>query len=267
MQEHNIHRKCTIDAALVVASDIHLQSMEDLRARLLMDALSRLSQSVECLVLNGDIFDFCFGPSRYFRRKFAPLMEALEGVAAQGVRVVFVEGNHEFHLRAFGFRRVELVVDGFCAVQLRDGTRIKIGHGDLLLGDPLYAAFRAVLKSSVLRYGAAVVPGPWLDAYALRHARYSRSRDPYRTLDHGRVLAAAEAWLTEGIQDPPFQHGIIGHYHTAYHELRRTGSGSIVSVESWDRPNLLVFRQGAFERVYLEEPGRPLTYQPAKALF
>ena len=66
MQDHNIHRKFTIDAALVVASDIHLQSMEDPRARLLMDALSRLSQSVECLVLNGDIFDFCFGPSRYF---------------------------------------------------------------------------------------------------------------------------------------------------------------------------------------------------------
>src|SRR3954469_15449501 len=93
----------TLEAPLVVASDVHLRTLDDRRGELLVDALGRLGHGVECLVLNGDVFDFCFGGSRYFRRKFAALGAILEAISRRGTRVVFVEGNHEFHLGEIGW--------------------------------------------------------------------------------------------------------------------------------------------------------------------
>src|SRR4051812_31574635 len=60
-----------IDAELVVASDIHLRSLDDARGKLLLATIDRLAPTVRTLVLNGDVFDFCYGGGRYFRAKYA----------------------------------------------------------------------------------------------------------------------------------------------------------------------------------------------------
>jgi UDP-2,3-diacylglucosamine hydrolase len=252
----------TLEAPLVVASDVHLRTLEDRRGELLVDALGRLGRGVEWLVLNGDVFDFCFGGSRYFRRKFAGLGAILEAIATRGTRVVFVEGNHEFHLDEIGWRGVE-VVDRPIVATLRDGTRVKIAHGDLVLDDPWYRAFRGLIKSRFIRTGASLLPGSWLDGYSLRHAAVSRSRDKYRTLDHARILGAFNRWL----RDEEAQHGVIGHFHVPYAERRELGDGLLLSVESWDNPNLLVYGDGRFQRIHLAAPGVPFRAEPAESIF
>lgn len=252
-----------LDAPLVVASDVHLRHLDDERGRLLLDVLGRLGPRVEWLVLNGDICDFCFGDSRYFREKFARLGEALAGVAARGIKVLFVEGNHEFHMAAMGWRGVEVVVARDRAIRLSSGEAIKLSHGDLLKGDKLYAAFRALVKSAFARWCAMRVPGKWLDWYALRHAVMSRAQDKYRTLDHAKILACFNRWLGDGEYD----HGIIGHFHVPYAEKRETHDGLMLSVESWDRPNLLVYDGGRFERVFLKEPGAAFKREAAESIF
>jgi len=263
LQTENATGTARLSAQLVVASDIHLRTLDDPRGSLLMDALGRLTDTVECVVLNGDIFDFCFGDGDYFRAKFQPLGDLLKRTQERGIQVVFIEGNHEFHLDRIGWGGMTIVQGDHHIVRLTTGERIKIGHGDLMLREPAYELFRATLKSSLVRRASGCIPGRWLDGYALRHASFSRSRDAYRKIDHTRILTAAEQWLAEGA----FDHGIFGHFHIPYCERRANGSGMLVSVESWDRPNLLTYVDGSFGRVYLHQPGAPFTPSPATSLF
>lgn len=253
----------TLDSPLVVASDVHLRLPDDDRSRLLLDVFQRLGPSVEYLVLNGDIFDFCLGDSEYFRKKFRVIGEALGRVAQRGVKVLFVEGNHEFHLDRIGWEGVEVIQTYDLTLTLKSGERIKVTHGDLLTNEPLYRVFRALVKSSFARVAAQFVPGSWLDAYAMKHATMSRSQDKYRRLDHERILGAFNRWLAASDCD----HGIIGHFHVPYAERHETRAGLMLSVESWDRPNLLVYERGEFQRIFLAPPGSPFVFEPAESLF
>lgn len=252
----------TLDAALVVASDIHLKHLGDERGKLLLDVLARLGR-VEYLVLNGDIFDFCLGDSSYFRNKFRALGVALERVAERGTKVLFVEGNHEFHMPAIGWQGVEFVTDRDRVLVLGGGERIKLSHGDLIKDDFWYRAFRGLVKSGAARALARLVPGSWLDAYSLKHASVSRAQDKYRKLDHAGILGAFNRWLADGSHD----HGVIGHFHVPYAEKRETHDGLMLSVDSWDLPNLLVYKDARFQRVFLRAPGAPFVLEPAESIF
>jgi UDP-2,3-diacylglucosamine hydrolase len=239
-----------LDAEVVVASDIHLLNLESSRGQMILTLLENLSNQVEYLVLNGDIFDFCFGKSKFFRRKFAKLGAALTCLAAKGVQIVFVEGNHEFSMTQISWGGVQFVGERTKIIQTKSGLKIALTHGDLLLNDPKYQLFRNFLKSETTINLAGKIPGQWLDSYALKHAKVSRSRDVYRRVDHKKVVDAAFKWLgsTEA------QLGIFGHFHIPYAEATAMNGTDyrIFCVESWDRPNLLVIKQGRPLRAYLE---------------
>lgn len=263
MIEKDINKANTLRGQLVLASDVHMQRVDDERGQLLIDLIRRIDAShTEVFLLNGDIFDFCFGQSPYYRIKFQALGKALEDLAAAGTRVVFVEGNHEFWMDAIGWRGVEIVKDKDLLLTFKDGARIRITHGDQIIHDPWYAIFRRFVKSRFAASLARLVPGRWLDAYTLKHAQVSRAQDKYRTLHHQRILGAFADWLNEGSVD----HGVIGHFHVPYAENRPEKPGLMVSVDSWDRPNALIFDQGAFGRVYLTAVGAPFVRSSVKSV-
>lgn len=240
-----------LDAEVVIASDIHLTNMESPRGQLLMKLLDCVSNRLEFLVLNGDIFDFCFGKKTYFQKKFARLGESLSQLASRGVQVVFVEGNHEFSLPDLGWKGIEFVGELSKTIQTKSGNKIAITHGDLLLDDPRYQRFRRFIKSKKIIDLAGKLPGRWLDVYALKHAKISRSQDEYRHLDHVKIVEAAFKWLslTEAST------GVFGHFHNPYSEMIATQGSElrVFCVESWDKPNILVMKGGKFFRAYLED--------------
>lgn len=250
-------------AELVVVSDVHLRAAGDSRYRILLELIGQISKTTEYFVLNGDIFDFCFGDSAFFREKFHEIGEALDRLAKTGVKVVFIEGNHEFHIEELGWTNIEIITTHSRPIKLRSGVHIKIGHGDLITDDPLYRAFRGFVKSGLVRQVAKRLPGHWLDAYALRHALLSRSRDKYRTLDHHRILRAFGKFLG----DDDYDHGIIGHFHVPYAEKRETSDGWMLSVESWDQPNALTFAGGHFYRIFFDKSVTRSRLEPAESIF
>ena len=69
------------------------------------------------------------------------------------------------------------------------------------------------------------------------------------------------------MEDSECDHGIIGHFHVPYAEKHPRTSQLMMSVASWDQPNLLVFQDDAFQRILLEEPGLPFVRQPASSIF
>lgn len=252
----------SVDASLLVVSDIHLQSPEDARGKLLLRLLDAVAAgSVEYLVMLGDIFDFCLGSHPFFQKKFAPIGQALEKVLASGTKVIYLEGNHEFRLADLPWAGVEVVEGGTCTITLADGVKVQMAHGDMIYSHRRYKAFRRLVKSPFVTGIARLLPGAWMDRLATKGSEVSRSADQYRTIQHDRILGAVDQWLEDGSGD----FGIFGHFHVPYAEPRRDGKrGGVYSVDCWDKPNVLAFRKGAFYRLDLNQP--PFEWQMALPL-
>jgi UDP-2,3-diacylglucosamine hydrolase len=239
----------TLDAEIIVVSDIHLGNLTDRRGQLLMKLLTHLSQKVRYFIFNGDIFDFCFGKNVYFRQKFYELGIILDRLNKNGTQVLFLEGNHEFAMEELAWNFVKIITEKYYIINSIDGNSIAITHGDLLTEDPLYQRFRALLKSKKTHFLADLLPGRFLDTYALNHAKISRSRDQYRQIDHEKVVKNAFKWLEETGANT----GVFGHFHIPYCENRAINGENrkIICLESWDYPNLLAYRDRSFYRAYL----------------
>lgn len=249
-------------AELVVVSDIHLGHCADERGQYLLNTIHQLVKSdVRTFVMLGDIFDFTLGSSGYYRRKFAPIGAALTRLAASGTRVLFFEGNHEFNMPRFGWDGVEIIEEGDRLIELGDGTRVLMTHGDMLYPSKVYAAFRHVVKSRLVKEVASLFPGTFLDKMTLKSAQISRAQDDSRTMNHRGLLETANRWLAGS----DAQHGIFGHFHVPYAEPREDAKGKILSLDCWDKPNLLIYTEKEFWRGALGKDGS-LTIRKAEPI-
>ncbi len=238
-------------ASLLVVSDIHLNHPDDVRGLKLLSLLDGVAQSeVEYLVLMGDIFDFCLGSHPFFQRKFARIGAALEKVVQSGTKVIYLEGNHEFKLASLPWSGVQVIDEGTHSIRLKSGHTIQMAHGDLIYSHNRYRAFRRFVKSPFVTQIARYLPGSWMDRLATKGSEVSRAHDQFRAIEHDKILEAVDQWLETGVGD----YGIFGHFHVPYAEPRRDGKeGGVFSVDSWDRPNVLGFRDGKFYRYFFDE--------------
>lgn len=145
-------------------SDVHIKSSGDRAERLLISFLrSQDVRESNVVFLLGDIFDLMIGPhSQYFAR-FEVFFKELKILLELGVKVCYVEGNHDFHLRKL-FQNFFLVHKQLDAnlFELRDsfkvesgGKKIHLSHGDEIeLGNLGYKIFKFVVRSKVMRFVA-----------------------------------------------------------------------------------------------------------------
>ena len=143
----------------VFISDVHLLGVDDPRMDPFADFLRSFIGKVDTMVLLGDIFDFYYGfRGVVFWQHVAPLA-AMREIAASGVRVVFVEGNHEFRIAEAleqGLGVETLPGRGEITVA---GQRIWLAHGDR--ADPRDYGYRFlyfVLRNPVTATLAGMVP-------------------------------------------------------------------------------------------------------------
>jgi len=120
-----------INARTLWISDIHL-GFRDCKADYLLDFLNNIH--CETLYLVGDIVDlwslkrrFCW-PAKHYQ-----VMLKFYELAARGVRVVYVPGNHDIPMRRFDgelFGPIEIMEE--CEHITPDGKRLLIMHGDAM---------------------------------------------------------------------------------------------------------------------------------------
>lgn len=230
---------------LVVASDVHIRTRDDERSVMLQQLIDEAKRvRAKVFVLNGDIFDFFFGWGPHFRTKHTAIFSRLESLAAEGCKIYFIEGNHEFgmdHMPTVGVT----FMDGFGDVlEAGDGSKILVVHGDLMKHDWKYLLFRALVRSRFVSFVASSIPQTWLDGFTLWLASTSRKKDRYRTLNHEAILACARNVLA----NEDAEHMIFGHFHHPYDADDGNGR-RILSVDSWDVPSCLVLKDRKFQRI------------------
>jgi len=178
------------------------------------------------LVILGDLFEFFFGFKNSFPKRngspdgksfpfpeYLPVLNKLQVLHQQGIRIKYFEGNHDFSLHSF-FRdqfgmNVEVHPTGW--EERLGGKRTFLAHGDLSnSGQWKYRLFRKVLKNR-WTYGLIQFAGPRLS----RAAAKRMSGKSYERYHEALPETGPPAFRTFAHQK--FQQGfevvILGHSH------------------------------------------------------
>jgi UDP-2,3-diacylglucosamine hydrolase len=194
----------------IFLSDAHFTGENPDNQDRLIRFLERERENMAVLVLLGDLFEFWFGFDRYVYREYIPIVEQLESLSHRGVRIKYVEGNHDFCLGPVFEEQLKAEVFAEEMEENLGGKRVYIAHGDLVNPrDYEYRLFRRAVKN---RFTYALIRGAgpalsktvanWLSAWSRRknHERSPRHIPLFR--------AFARNKFREGVDVV-----ILGHSH------------------------------------------------------
>ncbi|MBW2039916.1 MAG: UDP-2,3-diacylglucosamine diphosphatase [Deltaproteobacteria bacterium] len=105
--------------------------------------------TLSTLVIMGDLFDFWFGfrDLSPLKREYGDILHLLEGLRAEGIEVIYLEGNHDFRLGPYMSKELGIqVYDRYADIDL-DGTRVYLAHGDRAYPKLTHKIFSSLLKN------------------------------------------------------------------------------------------------------------------------
>jgi len=213
----------------IFVADAHLRKPGDLNYLVMLDFLEEQRGRTDMLVLLGDIFEFWIGKNKV-AADHAPLVDALERLHQQGTKLVYVEGNHDFHLGPVFTEQLACQVfpDGG-SIEL-DGKKVYLAHGDLANPDDTgYHRLRSFFRSGLVRFLIRALPDVLLRSIASRAGSLSkknyggqRNNWPARKL----LIPFAETFIATGHQAV-----VTGHFHQPFHE--KLGDGELIALGDW----------------------------------
>jgi UDP-2,3-diacylglucosamine hydrolase len=165
--------------ALYAVSDLHIWGPEDPLYRSLLSLLRDRAKSGDTVVLAGDLFDLFVGNKRVFRDRYSGFLSELAETGRRGVRVHYIEGNHDFHLRSAFARIPGLILHPREFALELDGRRFFFAHGDLVdRKDYGYRALRLFFRSPLMKAAVALMPDAMIEWIGQTSARKSRESKP-----------------------------------------------------------------------------------------
>ncbi|NJC88624.1 MAG: UDP-2,3-diacylglucosamine diphosphatase [Desulfuromonas sp.] len=214
----------------VFLADAHLRQPSDDNYRALLSFLTTQEGRIDLLVLLGDICEFLVGYPGSVFPPYVPLFEALARLEHSGTRIVYVEGNHDFHLEpSFRNRFPCRVLPDGGIIDLA-GRQILVVHGDMANpADHGYRRLRFVLRSRPLRLLIRLLPAAWTWAIAERMSlisKRSRNDKSRRWPARDILIPYAQAQFAAGCQAV-----VAGHFHQPFHE-KLTG-GELIALGDW----------------------------------
>jgi UDP-2,3-diacylglucosamine hydrolase len=146
---------------LVFVADAHL-TRDDPEVDTFVSFLRAVGPESSSIVILGDLFNLWLGRRRFSLPHHDKVLAALTDLKQLGVRLVYVEGNRDFHLRRNYLGDPFDAVAEDSTVESYQGWRVWATHGDAInLDDKPYKAWKAFSKSAPV-YGAfSLLPGAW----------------------------------------------------------------------------------------------------------
>jgi UDP-2,3-diacylglucosamine hydrolase len=201
------------------------------------------------LFLLGDIFDLWVGGSSVFVKKFQPLVDAIRDLISAGVRITYIEGNHDVHIESFWQKK--LGVEVFVEAQFYkiNGLEIRVEHGDLInLNDETYLKYRSFIRNPWVKPLSWIVPGKFWDEVGNYAARKSRKRSGvYRTRNEDKLIHMIRQHATRVYGEHPYDVIISGHMHVYDDHQFQVGGKMARSINlgSWYGPEVKVLKLSA----------------------
>ena len=217
----------------VFIADAHLKNPEDENYRKLLLFLAGLKGSTDTLFILGDLFEFWIGYRRVPFTHYFPVLEQLRELAGTGTKIIYFEGNHDFHMGPFFKETLKAKVYKGPAIIDLDGKRVYLCHGDQINSRDIgYRLLRFILHNPLTGALVPVVPVGGVSRLAVRMSRASRQSHQVRALkwDALAILRRfAAARFNEGCDII-----ITGHFHRPLLEKTPDGGGrTLLSMGDW----------------------------------
>lgn len=194
----------------VFISDAHIKGFESPAMETLCSFLKSLSTDIKSVVIAGDLFDFWMGCKEFVYSDYMPVLEALKDLSNKGIKIIYIEGNHDFFMGHFFTEVLKAEVCPSEKIIDFDGKKIYIAHGDLVnRKEYSYRLWRWVLRSRFVKFTANLIPPTLLFRIGIKLSQTSR-KFPRKSFDLKRIFRdfARDKWK-EGY------HGVIlGHLHS-----------------------------------------------------
>src|SRR3954465_6595752 len=124
----------------VFISDVHLKGVDDPRTAPFAEFLRSWKGKADAMFIVGDLFDFYYGFKDVIYWQHLPAFAAFEELVRSGMRIGYIEGNHEFRV-AEAFRGALGIETWATDAEINiAGKRILLTHGDL--ADPKDYGYR-----------------------------------------------------------------------------------------------------------------------------
>ena len=253
----------TMQVRSIFISDVHL-GLPDCQARYLLDFL----RTVRCerMYLVGDIVDLENLRKRpWWHTDHGEVIREILAIAARGVQVTYIPGNHDSELRAFAGQRFGGVDIALDAVHVAaDGRRYKVSHGDEFDGE--HDAPKWLLKLGDVMQGFVCAMNRRGNAL-LRKLGFS-----YRPISIAiklRIATAArfirqfEQRVADTAREAGFDGHICGHIH--YGHIRHHNGVTYINDGDWVEhcTGLVEHFDGRFELLHWTERQRTLAVSTA----
>jgi len=216
----------------IFLADAHLVAPTDRNYRLLLQFLRELEGKTETLFIMGDLFDFWLGFPSNPLRQFDELLAALQSLVQSGCRLVYFEGNHDFHLGAIFRQRLGVEVHTGPAVITLQGRRLFLCHGDQInRRDRGYRLLRLFLHNRLVAAAVKHVP----PSIALRvRARLQRaSRAGYQAKLQRWNYREIIRTFARSVREEGCDGLVAGHFHLAFSEQLDGSPFAILSLGDW----------------------------------
>lgn len=233
-------------------ADAHLESPEDQNYRRFITFIRSLSNKADTLCILGDLFDFRVDLPPLCFREQEPLLEQLAWLAASGTRVVWLEGNHDFHLGQdlAGRLKIEIYTE---PVQLElDGRQIFLCHGDLInRADWRYRLLYHTLRNRLIYSLARQLPARLVNQIrgSLQRSSKGRYKSDQKRWDYSAMIRE----YARGIRNNGADALILGHFHQPF--LEQMEDFTLISLGDWiSQYSYAELTDGKFRLLTWEEP-------------
>ena len=215
--------------------DAHFAFGDGDRRKHFLNFIINNKSTLNTLVIMGDFFDFWFG----FRnlspliKEYGDILKLLKQLRTDGVKVIYLEGNHEFCMNPYMREKLGIeVYDNFTEIDL-DGKKVFLAHGDRSYPTVSHRILTWLLRNR-LTYLLISLLGPRI---VIAVARWWSASSRKRSLKESsevisRLKQFAQRKLNEG-----FDTVILAHTHLpeAITMEKRGGEGYYFNVGNWMR--------------------------------
>jgi len=227
----------------IFIADAHLLDPAEGNYQRLLAFLRQQRGTIRNLVMLGDIFEFWLGYRHSVFAPFVPLLEELRLQRSSGTKLIFVEGNHDFHLGPYFSETLDCLVLPDGGTLELDGRRVLVVHGDLVNpADRGYRLLRRILRCRLSRLLLPLAPPDWAWRVArwASHLSSRRKQRRHAYLPEQALLDFARERFAEG-----YDAVLTGHFHLPLY--RQFDGKVLICLGDWiEQDSYAVFEHGAF---------------------
>lgn len=228
----------------IFISDSHLSGIDDINQHNMVKLVDSLSNS-DTLVFIGDIFEVWYGFNDVIYYEYIPILAALLNAVNRGVKIIYCEGNHDFHMGSFFQDVLKADIYSESGTLLIHDYKIFIAHGDTIdVSEIGRRVLRAVLRHTIGRFLIKLASPKIIKR--IQQYLSIRSKDGSAKNDRLRQLLSDFARIK---WDEGYSGVILGHSHLS--EMIRDemkGDNKIyINIGTWkDSNTYLKYESGSF---------------------